>query len=223
MFAAQVNVGDTVAAVWDDGEYYVVTVLSINDGKVLVHRQDGSVPKLGEHGSKSEVPLENVHPFDKAQSFKVGDHVLSVVFPGDYFIAPAVITEVSGESYSIKLETNALRTVPRDRVIAQPVIPADEVEVKVTGPLKHPYKYRLKKPATIEQAFEKAGGWSGAGEMGIAAKSCSLSRYKDGELVHSRIGIHIDRRTGQITILDEAWKTYHLLDGDQITLPIVTL
>ncbi len=91
-------------------------------------------------------------------------------------------------------------------------------EVRVGGPVQRPGKYRMKTPATIEQAFAEAGGWSGSGEDGIPAKFCSLTHDVDGESVHTRVRIHIDRKTKQITVLDQDWKDYHLAEGDEIVL-----
>lgn len=90
--------------------------------------------------------------------------------------------------------------------------------VRVDGPVQRPGKYRLKTPATIEQAFVEAGGWNGSGEDGIPAKYCSLIHEVDGEDVHTRIRIRIDRKTKQIVVLDQAWKDYHLVEGDKIFL-----
>ena len=91
-------------------------------------------------------------------------------------------------------------------------------EVRVIGPVQHRGKYRMKTPATIEQAFALAGGWSGSGENGIPAKFCRLEHFVDGKTVSTRISIHIDRKTGQIQVLDQTWKDYHLEEGDLIEL-----
>ena len=92
-------------------------------------------------------------------------------------------------------------------------------EVRVGGPVQHPDKYRMKKPATIEQAFVQAGGWSGPDENGMPPKRCRLTHAVDGQIVNTIIRIHIDPKTKQIEVLDQTWKDYHLMDADEILLP----
>lgn len=96
-------------------------------------------------------------------------------------------------------------------------------EVRVSGPVQHPGKYKMTTPATIEEALALAGGWSGSGEIGIPAKFCGLTHDVDGEVVYTRVRVHIDRKTKQIVVLDEPWKSYHLVEGDQISLAQVLL
>lgn len=75
---AEPKAGDSVAAIWKDGKYYVATVTAVKDGKASL---------LYEDGDKLEVPLQKVHVFADQPQFEVGDKVIAAwkgaqMFPG---------------------------------------------------------------------------------------------------------------------------------------------
>lgn len=104
--------------------------------------------------------------------------------------------------------------------------PNTTIKVSVDGCVKHPGMYRLQNPATIEQAFARAGGWNGKGGVAsesdhIPAKECRLIQRQKGSSTKTRIPVHIDEVTGRLTVTDPKWLGYYLTKGDAVSLPEV--
>lgn len=87
----EAKVGDSVAAVWSDGNYYVGTVTGVSDGKVDV---------LYEDGDKLAVPTAKVRVLGAKTDFKVGDRVIAAWKTAQMF--PGVITAVSEIACTVK-------------------------------------------------------------------------------------------------------------------------
>ena len=108
--AAEPKVGDSVAAIWTDGNYYVGTITSISGDKADV---------LYEDGDKLTVPLAKVHTLSKTANFKVGDHVIAAFNGASMF--PGVITAVSDATCTVKWDDgDTPLDVPKGRMIAAP-------------------------------------------------------------------------------------------------------
>ncbi len=93
------------------------------------------------------------------------------------------------------------------------------VLVSVQGEVKNPSDQRLPVPATIDQAFAKAGGWTIIGEFDSPPKYCKLIQGSGDNRKTTEIKILIDPKTKILKVVDEKWKDYHLRDGDRLVLP----
>ena len=90
-FAADPKVGDTVAAKWSDGGFYVGTVTGISGASANV---------LFDDGDKQTVPLAETMVLSKDADFKVGDHVIAAWKGAKMF--PGVLTVVSVATCTVK-------------------------------------------------------------------------------------------------------------------------
>ena len=109
-FAGEAKVGDSVAAMWKDGNYWVGTVTGISDDQANI---------LYEDGDKLAVPLAKVHPLSQAATFKVGDHVIAAWKGAQMF--PGVITAVSDLSCTVKWDDgDAPLEVKKARIFLSP-------------------------------------------------------------------------------------------------------
>ena len=107
-FADDAKVGDSVAAIWKDKNYYVATVTAVADGKASL---------LYEDGDKLDVPLAKVYPFSASTPFAVGDHVMAAWKGAKMF--PGVVTAVTDLTCTVKwddgdkpLDVKRTRIVP---------------------------------------------------------------------------------------------------------------
>jgi len=90
-FAADPKVGDTVAAKWTDGGFYVGTVTGISGAGANV---------LFEDGDKLTVPPSDILVLSKDVAFKVGDHVIAAWKGAKMF--PGVLTAVTEATCTVK-------------------------------------------------------------------------------------------------------------------------
>ncbi len=90
-FAADPKVGDTVAAKWTDGGFYVGTVTGISGAGANV---------LYEDGDKLTVPAAEILVLSKDVAFKVGDHVIAAWKGAKMF--PGIITAVTEATCTVK-------------------------------------------------------------------------------------------------------------------------
>jgi hypothetical protein len=90
-FAADPKVGDTVAAKWTDGGFYVGTVTGLAaDGANVLY----------EDGDKRTVPLAELAVLSKDTVFKTGDHVIAAWKGAKMF--PGVVTAVTDATCTVK-------------------------------------------------------------------------------------------------------------------------
>jgi hypothetical protein len=88
---AALAAGDSVAAVWTDGNYYLATVTEVGAGQVTVQYVDD--------GSTGTVDAAQVRAVPAAV-FAAGDRVLAVWSAGRFY--PGEVTAVDGESCTVK-------------------------------------------------------------------------------------------------------------------------
>ncbi len=89
--AADPKVGDTVAAKWTDGSFYVGTITGLAaDGANVLY----------EDGDKRTVPLAELTVLSKDTAFKVGDHVIAAWKGAKMF--PGVLTAVNDGTCTVK-------------------------------------------------------------------------------------------------------------------------
>jgi hypothetical protein len=89
--AADPKVGDTVAAKWTDGKFYIGTVSALSAGGANVQYEDGD---------KRTVPLDELIVLSKDADLHVGDHVLAAWKLGKMF--GGVITAVTPATCTVK-------------------------------------------------------------------------------------------------------------------------
>jgi hypothetical protein len=90
-FAADPKVGDTVAAKWTDGGFYVGTVIGISGASANI---------LFDDGDKLTVPPADILVLSKDVAFKVGDHVIAAWKGAKMF--PGVLTAVTETTCTVK-------------------------------------------------------------------------------------------------------------------------
>lgn len=107
--AAGVVAGDTVAALWTDGNYYLATVDEIGDGTVTVTYVDD--------GSSGTVAVDEVRAIPD-RTFAVGDRVLAVWSAGRFY--PGEITAADGDAYVVTWDDGSTpSTVVAAKIVAE--------------------------------------------------------------------------------------------------------
>jgi hypothetical protein len=106
---AGVAAGDSVAALWTDGNYYLATVSQLGDGNVTVtYVDDGSTGTVKENEVRA-IP---------EQTFAVGDRVMAVWSAGRFY--PGEIASVDGTSYTVKWDDGSTpSTVEVTKIMAE--------------------------------------------------------------------------------------------------------
>ena len=89
--AADPKVGDSVAAPWNDGGFYMATITRISNGEADLVYDDGD---------KLAVPVGKVRVLSREAGFKVGDHVLAAWKGARMY--PGVVTAVTEATCTVK-------------------------------------------------------------------------------------------------------------------------
>jgi hypothetical protein len=102
-------VGDSVAAVWTDGNLYLATVQAVNGDQITV--------KYADDGSTKTVAATDVKPITK-KTWVVGDKVLAVWASGRFYKGNVI--EAAGSNYKIQWDDgSAASDVSVDKIVAQ--------------------------------------------------------------------------------------------------------
>ncbi|MDH4139088.1 MAG: hypothetical protein OEV43_00775 [Coriobacteriia bacterium] len=88
--AAAFAVGESVAALWDDGNFYLANVTDVDDREVVVRYADD--------GSSKTVPVTDVREIPN-KVWRVGDRVLAVWYMGRFY--PGEVIAVDGDTHTI--------------------------------------------------------------------------------------------------------------------------
>jgi hypothetical protein len=108
--AADPKAGDSVAAVWTDGNYYLGTITAISGEKAAI---------LYEDGDKKDVPLSKVHPLSQTADFKSGDHVVAAWKGARMY--PGLVTAVGDLTCTVKWDDgDKPMEVKKGRIILAP-------------------------------------------------------------------------------------------------------
>jgi hypothetical protein len=101
-------VGDSVAAIWDDGSYYLANVIGVKGDQITVRYVDDASTKT--------VPSSDVRPVP-VKAWAAGDRVLAVWSMGRFY--PGTIIEANDPTYKVKWDDGSEPTdVVSDRIIA---------------------------------------------------------------------------------------------------------
>ena len=95
-----VTIGDSVAAVWTDGSFYLATVAEVDGEDVTVTYTDD--------GSSSTLKAREVRAIP-ARTFAVGERVLAVWSRARFYAGE--ITEANGDAYTVKWDDGSTPSV----------------------------------------------------------------------------------------------------------------
>jgi hypothetical protein len=105
-----VRAGDTVAAKWSDGTYYIATVTGTDGGKYSVLYGDGD---------KGTVDATGIIPIPADAVINVGDHVLACWKGARMY--PGFVTAKTDQAYTVKWDDGDVPLdVARGKVVALP-------------------------------------------------------------------------------------------------------
>ncbi len=105
----QIAAGDTVAAKWTDGDYYLATVTNVEGDSISVTYVDD--------GTSRAVPTADVRTIPDV-TFAVGDRVLAVWSSAHFY--PGEVTAVEGTTYTVKWDDGSTPSaVEAGKIIAE--------------------------------------------------------------------------------------------------------
>jgi hypothetical protein len=104
------KVGDTVAAKWTDGNYWLATVEKVEPAGVTV--------KYTDDNTTNTVSVTEIRPI-AVKSWSVGDKVLAVWSSGRFY--PGTVEKAAGSTYTIKWDDGSTPSeVEATKIIAVP-------------------------------------------------------------------------------------------------------
>lgn len=104
-----IAVGDSVAAMWTDGSYYLATVTAVDGDSVTVTYVDDGTSKTLKAGDVRAIPTK---------TYAVGDRVLAVWSSGRFYAGE--VTKVDGDAYTVKWDDGSTpSTVEVTKIVAE--------------------------------------------------------------------------------------------------------